>query len=247
MSEFPETLKTLRNARRFSQLDLAVAADVSARHICFLETGRASPSREMVGRLSDALRLPLATRNQMLNHAGFASRYPARKWDAAEMAPIRAAIAHTLTAHAPYPAIAIDRLWTILKMNGPAEKLFGLLGIAEGVSLLELIMSDRLFSLIENWPDVAHHSAQRLRTESAAQGGVPALDRAAEKLANVPHSEDCNLGPVVPTIFRSGPLRLALFATIAQFGTPEDLALDDLKLELFFPADEETEIILRSL
>jgi transcriptional regulator with XRE-family HTH domain len=246
MSQFPETLKTWRNARRLSQLDLAVEADVSARHISFLETGRARPSREMIGKLGDALRLPLATRNQMLTHAGFAPRYPARRWEAEEMAPIRAAIAHTLSAHAPYPAIAIDKLWTVLRMNGPAVSLFGMLGISEGVSLIDLIVSDRLVPFIENWPDVARHSAQRLRTESAAQGGVAALDRAAEKLANVPQFGEHKLGPVVPTIYRAGAVRLSLFATVAQFGTPEDLALDDLKLELFFPADAETEAYLRT-
>jgi transcriptional regulator with XRE-family HTH domain len=245
MSQFPETLKTWRNARRLSQLDLACAADVSARHISFLETGRARPSRDMVTRLGDALQLPLATRNQMLTDAGFAQRYPNRNWDTEEMAPVRAAIDHMLAAHAPYPAIAIDRRWYVFKMNGPAQSLFGMLDVVVGSSLIDLIMSDRLVTLIENWPEVARHTAQRLRTESAAQGGVPEFDRAIRKLTESVTNEEPSLKAVVPTIYRNGDIRLSLFATIAQFGTPEDLALDDFKIELFFPADAETENYLR--
>ena len=247
MTQFPQTLKTWRKARHLSQLDLALEAEVSARHISFLETGRSRPSREMIARLGDALHLPLSTRNQMLTHAGYAPRYAARNWDAAEMAPIRAALDHTLNAHAPFPAFAVDRLWTVLRLNGPASQLFGMLGISEGASLLDLVTSDTLPQFIENWPEVAHHSAQRLRTESAAQGGVPELDRAAEQLANVPYQAQDSYRPVVPTTYVAGPLRLSLFSTIAQFGTAEDLALDDLKIELFFPADQATETALRKL
>ncbi|MCR9137480.1 MAG: helix-turn-helix transcriptional regulator [Alphaproteobacteria bacterium] len=247
MTHFPDALKTWRKARRFSQLDLALEADVSSRHISFLETGRAQPSREMVARLGDALNLPLETRNQLLTHAGYAVRYPGRSWDEEEMAPIRAALDHTLTQHAPYPAFAVDRLWTIVRMNEPAEKLFGLLGVSPGASLLELITSDAMPAVIENWPEVAHHSAQRLRTESAAQGGVEKLDEAASILAAVPGGGDDVRGPIIPTIYRAGDLRLSLFSTVAQFGTPVDLTLDDLKIELFFPADSITEQTLRAM
>lgn len=247
MSQFPQTLKTWRKARHLSQLDLALEADVSARHISFLETGRARPSRDMITRLGDAMQLPLSTRNQMLTHAGFAPRYAAREWNADEMAPARAAVEHTLTAHAPYPAFAVDRLWTVLKLNTPAQNLFHVLNITEGSSLLDLVTSDTFPPLIENWPQVAHHSAQRLRTESAAQGGVPELEETADHLSKTPPPAEHSLGPVVPTIYRLGPLRLSLFSTIAQFGTPEDLTLDDLKIELFFPADDETKAALTGL
>jgi transcriptional regulator with XRE-family HTH domain len=247
MTDFPDALKVWRRTRRFSQLELAAEANVSARHIAFLETGRARPSPAMIGRLGEALQIPLAARNQMLTLAGFATRYPARQWDASEMAPIRAALEHTLEQHAPYPGIAIDRMWTVVRLNRPAKFLFGQLGMVEGSSLLDLMASDELPPLIENWPDVAHHAAQRLRTESAAQGGVTNLDRLAEKLAAVPGGSGKPIGPVTPTIYRTGTMRLSLFAIIAQFGTPEDLALDDLKIELFFPADPETEQTLRAM
>lgn len=247
MTAFPQTLKTWRKAKRFSQLALAVEADVSSRHISFLETGRARPSREMISRLGDAMQLPLAARNQMLTHAGFAARYPGRTWDAEEMAPIRAAVDHTLTSHAPYPALAIDRLWTIVRMNRPAALLFGQFDVGEGDSLLELMTSDSLPGVVENWPEVAHHVAQRLRTESAAQGGVDALDQAADRLGQVPQGEPQARLPIVPTILRTGDQRLSMFSTIAQFGTPEDLTLDELKIELYFPADEETKAVFQSM
>lgn len=247
MTTFPQTLKTWRKTKRFSQLELAVEADVSSRHISFLETGRARPSREMIGRLGDAMQLPLTARNQMLTHAGFAARYPGRTWDHEEMAPIRAAVDYTLTRHAPYPAVAMDRLWTVVQMNEPAQALFGQFGVAQGDSLLALMLSDALPAAIENWPQVAHQTAQRLRTESAAQGGVNELDRAADQLGQVPLQDQGAPLPVVPAVLRAGPLRLSLFSTIAQFGTPEDLTLDDLKIELFFPADEATKAVFEGM
>lgn len=112
-----------------SQLDLALEANVSARHISFLETGRARPSRDMITLLGDALAIPLPGRNQMLAAMGFASRYEARDWDEAEMAPVRRAIDRMLERHAPYPGIAIDELWRLQRMNSPAHKLFGALGV----------------------------------------------------------------------------------------------------------------------
>lgn len=247
MTAFPETLKTWRKAKRFSQLALAMEADVSSRHISFLETGRARPSREMIARLGDAMQLPLTARNQMLTLAGFAARYPGRKWDDEAMAPVREAVAYTLDKHAPYPALAIDKLWSVVRMNKPAAMLFRQLGLAEGGSMLDVLMSDTLPGMVENWPDVAHHVAQRLRTESAAQGGVRQLDEAADHLGQVLSPEPRQPQPVVPTVLLAGPLRLSLFSTIAQFGTPEDLTLDDLKIELYFPADEATKTALESM
>lgn len=247
MTQFSQSLKTWRKARRYSQLDLASEADVSPRHLSFLETGRANPSREMITKLGDALSLPLAARNQLLAHAGFAMRYPQRKWEAEEMAHIRAAVDYTLKQHAPYPAFAVDRHWTLLQLNDPAQRLFGLMGGEVGVSLIDLMLDDTVQSMIENWPDVAHHSAHRLRTESAAAGGDAVLDSAADALARTTRNRRSKLGPVVPTIYKAGGLRLSLFSTIAQFGTPEDLTLDDLKIEMFFPSNADSDAVLKQM
>ena len=247
MNSFPQSLKSWRQTRRLSQLDLALEAEVSARHISFLETGRAKPSRDMIGRLGAAMQLPLDAQNQLLNHAGFAARYPVRQWEDAEMAPIKEAIAYTLESHAPYPAIAVDRLWNIVRMNDPAKMLYAQFGMQEGDSVLDLLLSPDLPAIIENWPAVAHHSARRLRTESAAQGGIPEFEKVAAELSKVPPSGGHTLEPVLPTILNNGEMRLSLFATIAQLGTPEDVTLDALKIELFFPADEPTAQLLRAM
>jgi transcriptional regulator with XRE-family HTH domain len=246
MKDFTQTLKTWRKQRRLSQLDLAGLAEVSARHLSFLETGRARPSRAMVDRLGRALDLPLTARNLMLTQAGFATRHPNRALTDTAMQPVRQAITHMLTRHAPYPAIAIDRLWTVIQMNPPAKMLFSPLGIGEGDSLLDLMRSDALPRVIENWPEVAASVAQRLRVESAALGGVAEFAPVIDHLAKV-GGQVASFGPVLPTIYRLGAHRLSLFATIAQFGTPDDLTLDDLKIELYFPNDDETDRALRDL
>jgi hypothetical protein len=201
----------------------------------------------MVARLGDALCMPLEARNQMLTHAGFAVQYPKRLWSEQEMAPVRAAIDYTLERHSPYPAIAVDQFWVVVRMNKPAKNLFGVLGITDGSNLIDLSMSDVLPAVIENWPEFAHHSAQRLRTESAAHGGIPELDRAVEFLSKQQNYNEQVMSPIVPTIYKKGDLRLSLFSTIAQFGTPVDLTLDNIKIELFFPANSQTEEILRAM
>ncbi|MEJ8563217.1 helix-turn-helix domain-containing protein [Yoonia sp. GPGPB17] len=247
MTQFARSLKTWRTARRFSQIELALEADISARHLSFLETGRANPSRQMVARLGEALQMPLDARNQMLTHAGFAVRYKGRDWDDSEMAPVRRAISWQLQRHMPYPALAIDRLWTIQEANATARTLFGAFGIGVGGSLLDLMTMETLPQVIENWAEVAHHAAIRLRTESAALGGVPEFEGVINHLSNVPQPKKITPGPVIPTILKQKDLRLAMFATITQFGTPEDLLLDDLKVELYFPLDDTTEMAFRMM
>lgn len=240
MTAFAHSLKTWRNARRYSQLDLAMEAEISARHLSFLETGRANPSREMINRLGDALQLPLDARNHMLTNAGFAVRYKARDWDEAEMAPVRRAVSWQLDRHLPYPGLALDRLWTIRDANTTALAIFGAFGIGRGDSLLDLLMAEALPDAIENWSEVAHHAAIRLRTESAALGGLSELEDVIRYLSNVPPPKVISPAPVIPTIFKQGEVRLSMFSTLSQFGTPEDLLLDDLKIELYFPMDDAT-------
>ena len=246
MNDFSDSLRRWRAARRFSQLDLANEASISARHLSFLETGRANPSRDMVLRLGEALELPLDARNQMLTSAGFAARYEKRSWDAGDMAAIRRAVDHMLTSHMPFPGLAVDHLWSVQMANPAALALFQPFGVGIGDSLLDLMMGDQLPGVVENWPDVAHHAALRLRTESAAAGGIAAFERVIAHLEQVAPRRDVSRSPVIPTILRMGDMRLSFFATIAQFGTPEDLALDTLKIELYFPSDTATEEVFRA-
>lgn len=241
MSEFAKNLKFWRKLRRYSQLELAFEADISGRHLSFLENGRAKPSRDMVLRLCTALQVPLEVSNQFLTQAGFAAKYGQHQWTDADMAPIAQAVQTTLTNHMPYAGLALDSLWRIVNANKTAQTLFAGFGIGIGSSLLDFMMSDGLPDIVENWPEVAQAAATRCRIESLAKGGVPELDKAAEYLAKFGVLSDRAKSPVIPTIISTSGARLSMFATIAQIGTPEDLALDDFKIELYYPMDEVTE------
>jgi transcriptional regulator with XRE-family HTH domain len=250
-TSFGDVLKEWRGVRRLSQLDLGLAANVSARHISFLETGRAAPSRSMVMQLSETMQVPRAARNTLLKAAGFAEAYRNRNLDEADMKPILAAVEWTLSRHDPYPAFAFDKHWTLLRMNEQAGRLLGSAGIQPGDSLLEAFLhSKKLRGAIDNWAEVAKHLIARLRSEDAQLGGDPVLNGAANELANDVtlqlSTEAGTLSAVVPTRYRFGGQILSFFSTIAQFGTAEDIALADLKIELMFPADEETRNLLNA-
>lgn len=246
--QFGQALRDWRGKRRRSQLDLGLAANVSARHISFLETGRARPSRTMVLMLCEALDLPRAARNRLLTAAGFAPLYAERDWSAAQMAPARAAMERMLSRHAPYPGLALDRHWRLLRLNDPASHLFGAFGIGEGDPLLDAMLdSPAMLDAIENLPELAAHLAARLRTESAHLGTDPVLEARAARfdaLAGPAHHPADPLPAFVPTRIALGATQLSLLSTIAQFGTAEDIALRDLRIELMFPADEATRIAL---
>ncbi len=250
-TSFGDVLKQWRSVRRMSQLELGLAANVSARHISFLETGRAAPSRSMVLQLSETMQVPRAARNTLLKAAGYAEAYRNRGLTEKEMEPILKAVDWTLSRHAPYPAFAFDRHWKLLRMNDQASRLLGVAGIGAGNSLLHaLVHSERLRGAIDNWPEVARHLIARLRIESVQLGGDPVLsdaaDRLAKDMAHAPPHESLVLSAVVPTRYRFGGKMLSFFSTIAQFGTAEDIALADLKIELMFPADEDTRRMLNA-
>lgn len=248
MTPYPGLLREWRKRRRMSQLDLAVEADVSARHISFLETGRSRPSPNMILHLSEVLDIPVDARNQMMRAEGFAARFATTAFDDAAMAPVRRAVEWTLKQHEPFPAMVLDRVWRLVRLNGPAKILFAPLGIECGQSLLSLLTSPVMEKLVENWPEVAHHTILRLRSESANAGGIPELDAAALALApQAEISSDMAVGPTVPTIYRFGDKRVSMFGTIAQFSTVTDVTLDDLKIELFFPSDDSSAVFLGSL
>ena len=230
--------------REARQLRLGLEADVSARHIAFLETGRSFPTRAMVIRLSNALDVPRGERNALLEAAGFAPVYQRRDLGAADMRSIREAVQWTLSRHAPYPAFAYDRRWQLVELNGPATAMLGAAGLRPGDSILEAMLApSALRDAIANWPEVARYICARLKTESRALGGDPVLSAAAEKLAAEAGESAGNAAalPVVATTrYRWGNGVLSFFSTIAQFGSAEDIALAELRLELLFPADEIT-------
>ena len=244
-ASFGTELRDWRTRRRLSQLDLGLQANVSARHISFLETGRARPSRPMVIQLCESLEVPRTARNALLSAAGFAPAYRQRELAEDEMAHVRAAVDWTLERHAPFPAFALDKHWTILRANPTAALLLAAANLNEGDCLLDVMSDTTLMGeILENPEEVMHHMAIRLRTESAHLGGDPILDEAAERLAKAvgDHAPGIEgpLPPVIPTRYKAGGGVLTFFSTLAQFGTAEDIALAELKIEMMFPADEAT-------
>lgn len=240
---FGAKLKTWRSRRRMSQLELALTAGVSARHVSFLETGRSAPSRGMVLRLCEELAVPRASRNELLTAAGFAPAYLERTLSDDELAPLRAAVAWMLERHAPYPAFAIDRHWRLVAMNRVADRLFGALGLVEGDRLaLALARNGAVRAALENRAEIVEHVIRRLRAENAHFGGDAELDAAiaalADSLDGPPGATPATLPAFVPARYRLGATRLSLVSTIAQFGSAEDIALSELRVELMFPADE---------
>jgi transcriptional regulator with XRE-family HTH domain len=243
MADFGPALKEWRTTRRMSQMDLALSAGVSARHLSFLETGRSRPSRGMVLRLCDELSVPNAGRNHLLTAAGLAPAYVSRSQDADELKPLQQAMAWMLENHAPYPAMALNRHWQLVAMNGPATMMLSASGLQLGDSLIEaLVNNDALRGALDNLDEVEQHTLARLRTELAHFGRDPVIERAIEALqARVPkEAGDAVLPAVIPARYRLGDQVLSFFSTIAQFGTTGDLAMSELKVELMFPADDPT-------
>ena len=180
--DFGPALRDHRRDRRMSQMDLALEAGVSPRHLSFLESGRARPSRGMVLTLGDALDLPAASVNRLLIAAEFSPVYSETALDADAARPLRAAVDWMLDHHMPYPAIAVDADWCLVGLNPMAALLFGQLGLGHGDSLVDMMLGDGVGpALFENWEQVAAATVRRLRTESAHQGGNPHLDRLAAR------------------------------------------------------------------
>jgi transcriptional regulator with XRE-family HTH domain len=242
LDTFSDLLRHWRSVRRISQLELALRANVSARHVSFLESGRARPSRAMVLTLADALDMPLAERNGLLGAAGFTPAYQARPPGDRALALPEAALAWMLDRHAPYPGMALDRHWNLVRANAPAERLLSAAGAGVGDSLLAACAPDGpLRPLIANWAEVARYLAARLQTEIEHHGGDPVLAGHRDAiLSGLKRPMPDPVSPILPVIYQLGETRLSFFSTIAHFGGAGDIALDDLRIELMFPADEAT-------
>jgi transcriptional regulator with XRE-family HTH domain len=247
VNRFGPMLREWRGIRRFSQLSLAMEAEMSARHLSFLENGRANPSKAMVLRLSQALEMPRPVVNQALNAAGFAPIFPETSIDAAALAPVRKAVDMMLKAHDPYPGVAADRHWNILSANKGAAILIALTPPGDAPNLMEILLSAANAGISENWEEVAILALMRLRGEIADLGGDDVLESFAKRIAAHPRLQAVNIADialdqaVIPTILRIGETRLSLFSTIAQFGTVQDVRASEIKIELMFPVDAATE------
>lgn len=252
-------LREWRQRRRLTQLDLAGDAGISARHLSFVETGRSQPSREMVLHLAEQLDIPLRERNVLLVAAGYAPVFPERRLDDPALAAARRAIDVVLAGHRPYPALAVDRHWTLVASNDAV----GILVSGVDPALLQppanvlriALHPNGLAPRIANFAEWRAHLLERLRRQVTVTAD-PVLVGLLEELRAYP-SPPASHDPAPPSPEYAGvvvPLRLAaehgmlsLFGTITVFGTPVDITLSEVAVESFFPADTETADALKRI
>ncbi|MEP6619721.1 MAG: helix-turn-helix transcriptional regulator [bacterium] len=251
-------LRHWRTARRLSQLALSLDAEVSSRHLSYVETGRSQPSREMVLRLADALEVPLRERNTLLVAAGFAPRYHETGLAAPEMAQMRRAIELLLKQQEPFPAFLLDRYWNIRMSNQAAPRCTRfLLGAepAEGNMLRLCLHPTGLKPVMVNWDETARDLIRHLHNQVAAAPSDRAAKTLLEEVLSYPgipaqwrtREVGAPSTPLLTTIFRKDGVDLRFFSTITTFGSPHDVTLEELRIECSFPADDATALTCREL
>ena len=248
-------LREWRQRRRLSQLDLALDAEISTRHLSFLETGRAQPSREMVLHLSDQLEIPLRERNVILVAAGFAPVFPERSLADPELAAARRAVDVILKAHEPYPALVVDLRWNLVAANSAALPLLDGVDpelLTPPINVVRASLHPKgLAPRIANLGEWHAHIVERLRrqAELTADPGLIALIEEIRGYPKPPapdrRPEDYG-GVAIPLQLMAGDTLLSFFGTTTVFGTPVDITLSELTLETFFPADAATAEALRA-
>ncbi|MBF6206548.1 helix-turn-helix transcriptional regulator [Streptomyces gardneri] len=252
-------LREWRQRRRLSQLDLALAADTSARHLSCVETGRAAPSRAMVLRLCDTLEVPLRERNTLLVAAGFAPAYRESSLDDAHLISVRAALDTMLSAHEPYPAVVIDRLWNVVVGNAAMSVLMD--GVPEHLraprpNVYRLVLHPEGLSVrLANLAQVRELFLERLARQVAASGDAE-LAALYEEVSGYPDPPEADAAQAqadappspfeVPIRIRTPAGELSMFSTMATFGAPADVTLSELAIELFYPLDDSTAAMLRA-
>lgn len=257
---FGSTLRWWRTTRRYSQLQLASEAEVSSRHLSFLETGKARPSREMVIHLARVLDLPLRDRNLLLHSAGFAPAYSQSDLDAPEMDDVRQVLSRILEAHSPNPAVVVDRRGEVIDSNLAAIRLLSETIAADSPALVPSLNINRtslhpdgIRARSRNWPAIAANLLQRLERELAHRPADQQLDELFNEVLGYPDVADLRRGAALPTgsdlllpleLRTFGDRELRLVTTTATIGAPYDVTLDELRLETFFPADDATRQVL---
>jgi transcriptional regulator with XRE-family HTH domain len=244
-------IRLWRQRRRLSQLELALEAEISTRHLSFVETGRAAPSRGMILTLSEALKIPLREQNVILMAGGFAPMFSERPLDAPELSSARAAIDIVLQSHLPYPAFAVDRRWRIVASNRALPQIYEAVApeiLRPPVNALRLSLHPNgMAPCILNLDEWRAHIFARLREQISVSADPSLSELYAElRLYGGRHGHDPMIGTdprtstVVPFRVTSPAGPLAFFTTTMVFGTPLDITLSELAVEFFFPADPET-------
>ena len=257
-AEFAARLRLWRRRKGWSQLELAGRAGISQRHLSFLEIGRAAPSRDMVARLAATLDVPLRQHNELLIAAGFAPVWHETEFAAPELARVRDALDYMLGQQEPFPAVVVDRRWNLLQANQGAarlvEFLVGPVAPDARVNLADALVGPDVFRpFLVNWADVARYFIRSIEADAAADGTTETaalLERLLSYEGVRPLLKTPGAGPaadpVLPMAFRKGEVSLELFTTIATLGTPQDVTLQELRIESFFPMHDDTAAILRA-
>jgi transcriptional regulator with XRE-family HTH domain len=248
-----ELLREWRERRRLSQLDLASQADISARHLSFVETGRSRPTPTMIIRLTEQLEVPLRERNALLLAGGYAPAYPQHGMAEPELESVRAALRQVLAGHDPYPAIVVNRWWELLDGNAAVAVLTD--GCAPGlleppVNVLRLSLHpDGMAPRIANLPQWRAHLLTQLRHRARALGDQRLNELHAELLGYPGGTAEAvpSAGVVLPLRYRRGDQELSFFSISAAVGTATDVTVEELAIEAFYPADARTAAALRSI
>lgn len=253
-----ELLRSWRQSKGLSQLDVAMHAGFSARHISFIETGKAQPSRDALLAIAESLDVPLRERNRLLTAGGFANVYKETELASADMAQVRQVLQFILDRHLPYGALVLDRLSTCLMGNAASSRLLGAVADASlltpNANMLRVVfhpLGVRRF--IVNWTDVARVLLDRAERELAAAHDDAAAhlwQEISEYAKDVPKPASRRLQSadvLLPVHIRRDAVELRLFSTIMTIGTPQDITLQELRIETLFPADEASERAWRTL
>ncbi|MCP3976341.1 MAG: helix-turn-helix transcriptional regulator [bacterium] len=259
---FGDRLRDWRTSRHFSQLDLAASAGVSQRHISFLETGRAQPSREMVIHLAATLEVPLRQRNDLLDSAGFAPAYRQRGPDDEQLIQVQGTLARLLDAHHPYPAYIVDRLWNLIAANAIATQLIAIAlpptadpSEVQGNVMRLMFHPAGIRDSVANWEAVAGVLLRRLARDVAERPGdteLANLFAEARGYTDPEHVGFSESAPqadelLVPIVLMTPLGNLETFTTIATIGAAHDVTLEELRIETLLPATADAEAILRQL
>jgi transcriptional regulator with XRE-family HTH domain len=253
-------IREWRTMRKLSQMDLALDADISPRHLSFVETGRSRPSAEVLMTIANHLDIPLRTRNTLLLAAGFAPRYSEQDLGSARMAQIKGAVQRLLDTHGPYPGVALDGQWNVVLLNKTAEKLMDLLPDHLKHPTINMFRASlhpdgfaRHTKNFHEWGSYLLQVLQRLRLTTRGQGldelscevnGYPNVQVIKEQTSK-PLSAESSL--LVPCILNLHGHEVSLFTTLTTFGSPRDITLHELFIELFYPSDESTEKFLKKV
>ncbi len=255
-SQLGNLLRHWRNIRGKNQLNLSIETELSQRHISFIESGRSIPSRQVLLKIAIALDVPLRDRNVLLLSAGYAPAYSQAAWNSDQMQSVTRALGRILRQNEPFPAFVMDRHWNVLMMNEAAPRFFNrfidVSQLTQPSNILHLMFDPKgMRPFVDNWDDVASSLLERVRCEAVGRvidertkellaallryPGVRTDDRAKQRIDHGP------ITPMIPISFRKGDTVLNYFSMVTTVGTPQTVAVQELRIESLFPSDEATE------